>query len=48
MEKEVISRYPQHESQIREFVGLIRRSVTMASILIVLILMIGYTLMKFR
>ena len=48
MKDEVISRYPQHEEQIRLFVRLIRRSVTMASILIVLILMIGYTLMKFR
>lgn len=48
MEQEVISRYPQHEEQIRKFVALIRRSVTMASILIVLILSIGYLLMKFR
>ena len=48
MELEVISRYPQHEEQIRTFVALIRRSVTMASILIVLILAIGYVLMKFR
>ena len=48
MEAEVISRYPQHEGQIRLFVALIRRSITMASILIVLILAIGYVLMKFR
>jgi len=48
MDAEVISRYPRHEEQIRTFVHLIRRSVTMASILIVLILMIGYILMKFR
>lgn len=48
MESEVISRYPQHEEQIRKFVTLIRRSVTMASVLIVLILSIGYLLMKFR
>jgi len=48
MEAEVIAVYPTHETQIREFVALIRRSITMASILIVLILAIGYLLMKFR
>ncbi len=48
MEAEVISRYPQHEEQIRRFVSLIKRSVQLASVLVLLILALGYLLMKFR
>ena len=44
---EIIAKYPQHETEIRTFVRLIRRSVTMASILIFLILCLGYLLMKY-
>ena len=48
LQREIVEKYPQHESQIKQFVGLIRRSITMASILIVIIFLLGYTLMKFR
>ena len=48
MQLEVLDRYPQHEEQILSFVRLIRRSITMASILIVVITLFGYLLMRFR
>ena len=48
LNEEIISRYPSHEAEIRTFVRLIRRSITMATILIFLILGLGYLLMKFR
>jgi hypothetical protein len=48
LQQEIVEKYPQHEQQIKQFVGLIRRSITMASILIVIIFLLGYTLMKFR
>jgi len=48
MKVEVLDRYPQHEEEILAFVGLIRRSVTMASILIVVITVFGYLLTQYR
>ena len=48
MRSEILNRYPQHEVEILNFVRLIRRSVTMASILLAIILVFGYTLMKMR
>ncbi|MFT6808491.1 MAG: hypothetical protein ACJA01_001716 [Saprospiraceae bacterium] len=48
MQTEVLDRYPQHNEQILAFVGLIRRSITMASIMIVVITMFGYLLTQFR
>jgi len=48
MESEVLSRYPEHRYEIEKFVGLIRRSITMASILIVVIILFGYLLLRFR
>lgn len=48
MEKEVISRYPTHEKEIREFVKMIQNSVQLASVLILIIIALGYLLLKFR
>ena len=48
MRKEVLEKYPEHETQILEFVGLIKRSMTMASILILIIIGLGYLLFKTR
>ena len=48
MQVEVLDRYPQHKEQILSFVSLIRRSITMASILIVVITLFGYLLMRYR
>ena len=48
MNNEILIKYPEHRTEILAFVTLIRRSVTMASILIALILAFGYLLMKFR
>jgi len=48
MREEVLTRYPEHEEQIRTFVRLIRRSVTIASAIIVFIFGLGYLLLKFR
>ena len=48
LNNEILVKYPQHQDEIRTFVRLIRRSVTMASILIFLILALGYLLMKFK
>lgn len=48
MQNEVFNRYPEHRHEIEQFVGLIRRSITMASILIVVIILFGYLLLRFR
>ena len=48
MDEEVIARYPEHEKEIRNFVQMIRRSVTLASVLLGIILIFGYILMKSR
>ena len=48
MEQEVYSRYPRHQDEIKRFTKLIKQSIQLASILIVLILLLGYTLLKFR
>ncbi len=45
---EIKERNPTHEKEILEFVRLVRRSITMASLLIIVIFLLGYTLMKFR
>ena len=48
LEKEILSKYPEHKTQILNFVTLIKKSVTLASVLIFIILSFGYLLMKFR
>jgi hypothetical protein len=48
MEEEVLSRYPKHREKIVQFVHLIKQSITLASGLILIILIFGYILMKFR
>ena len=46
MEQEVIARHPEHAHEIRTFVRLIKRSVTVASGIILFILSLGYLLMR--
>ena len=46
LEDEVIPRYPEHADVIRSFVKWVQFSMTMASIMLVLILYLGYTLIK--
>ena len=48
MEREVLKKYPQHRDQILEFVSLIKRSMTMASLLIAVIIVLGLFLMRNR
>lgn len=48
MNEEVLKRYPQHKQQILEFVSLIKRSMTMASILIAIIILFGFLLLRNR
>ncbi len=48
MREEVLIQYPEHEKEILEFVNLIKRSMTMASILIVVIIAFGLLLMRNR
>ena len=44
----LVRRYPQQEDALRRFTGGIRRSMSMASALIVLIALLGATLMWYR
>ena len=46
--EELVRRYPEHELALRAFTGGIRRSMSMASGLIVLIALLGATLMWYR
>lgn len=46
--EEIVARYPAHEDAIRRFTGGIRRSMSIASALIVLITALGATLMWYR
>ncbi len=48
MEEEVLSRYPQHKDEILQFVKMIHQSVQLASALIVLIILFGYLLFRYR
>lgn len=48
LETEVLTKYPDHRSDIEEFIQMIQRSVQLASVLIVIITAFGYMLMKFR
>ena len=48
MEDEILSKYPEHKDKILQFVHLIKQSITLASGLILIILIFGYILMKFR
>lgn len=48
MEKEVLTRYPQHREEILLFVTMIHRSVQLASVLLVIIIAFGYLLLRFR
>ena len=45
---ELIRKFPGHESDIRSFTGGIRRSLSLATALIVLITALGATLMWYR
>ena len=42
----VCDKYPQHKVEITQFVKLVKRSITMASILLAIILFFGYILMR--
>ena len=44
----LVQRFPQHEAEIRAFTGGIRRSLSLATGLIVLITALGATLMWYR
>ena len=46
--EEIVARYPKSEEDIRQFTGGIRRSMSIASGLIVLISALGATLMWYR
>ena len=48
LKEEVLSRYSGHEKQIVEFIKMVKRSMLIASVLLVLIIAIGYILMKWR
>lgn len=48
MEKEVISKYPQHRGDIETFVRHMRYSISMATVLIALITLFGAVLMYYR
>lgn len=48
MEKEVIEKYPDHKNEIRAFVKMVQNSVQLASLLIVIIIALGYLLLKSR
>ena len=48
LENEVLSKYPDHRDAIEDFIRLVKKSVSLASGLIVIILLFGYLLMKFR
>ena len=45
---ELVRRHPGHETELRAFTGGIRRSMSLASGLIVLIALLGATLMWYR
>lgn len=46
LKEEILPKYPEHKSDIIKFVGLVRFSMTMASIIILLIIIFGYTILK--
>ncbi len=48
MEKEVLTRYPEHRDEILLFVSMIHKSVQLASVLLVIIIAFGYLLLRFR
>ncbi len=48
MQKEVLSVYPEHESDILTFCNYLRYSIKMATVLILLITMLGALLMYYR
>ncbi|MBX2815490.1 MAG: hypothetical protein KTR24_05825 [Saprospiraceae bacterium] len=48
LEDEVLSKYPDHSKDITDFLRYVRLSITMASILLVLIIIAGSVLMFYR
>lgn len=48
LEAEVFTKYPSHKPQIERFIKLIHQSVQLASVLIVIIIIFGYLLMRFK
>ena len=44
LHEEILPRYPEQKDDIIKFVGLVRFSMTMASVILVLIIIFGYTL----
>lgn len=44
LRNEILPRYPQHEYEILRFVRLVKLSMTMASIILVIIIYLGFTL----
>jgi hypothetical protein len=48
MEAEIYPKYPQHQADIEAFVGHIRKSINMATVLMALITLFGAILMYYR
>jgi hypothetical protein len=48
MRNEVLSKYPDHAHLIQEFIGHMRKSIRMATVLMVIITAIGAVLMYYR
>lgn len=48
MEEEIVTAYPGHAAAIRDFGNYLRRSIRMASVLLVLITLFGAILMYYR
>lgn len=48
MKKEILPRYPGHEEQIMQFTKNLRKSISMATVLVALITLFGAILMYYR
>ena len=48
LDEEVLSKFPQHQKEIESFIGLIHKSVHLASVLIFIIVAFGLLLMRYR
>jgi hypothetical protein len=48
MRQEVLEKYPEHTQEIQTFIGYMRRSIHMATVLMLIITLIGGVFMYFR
>ena len=46
LKTEILPRYPDHEAEILRFVRLVKLSMTMASVILLIIIYLGFTLFK--